>query len=43
VARLLAFRRLTARFRRQAASALALLHLACALPWVRFLRRADAG
>ena len=39
---LLAFRRLTVRDERQAASVLAFLHLACALICLRFLRRAEA-
>lgn len=40
IAWVLAFRRLTVRSDRQAASVLAVLHLACALICVRFLRRA---
>jgi transposase len=39
----LAYRRLAARFDRQAASVLAFLHLACALICLRFLRRAEAA
>jgi transposase len=42
IAWVLAFRRLTVRYDRQAASVLAFLHLACALICVRFLRRAEA-
>ena len=38
----LAFRRLTIRYERHAASVLAFLHLACALICLRFLRRAEA-
>jgi transposase len=38
----LAFRRLTVRYERQAASVLAFLHLACTLIGLRFLRRAEA-
>ena len=38
----LAFRRLTVRYDRHAASVLAFLHLACALICLRFLRRAEA-
>ena len=38
----LAFRRLTVRYERHAASMLAFLHLACALICLRFLRRAEA-
>jgi IS5 family transposase len=37
----LAFRRLTVRYDRHAASVLAFLHLACALICLRFLRRAE--
>jgi hypothetical protein len=40
---MLAFRRLTVRYDRQAASALACLHLACALFCLRFLWRAEAA
>ena len=39
---LLAFRRLTVRYDRHAASVLAFLHLACTLICLRFLRRAEA-
>jgi transposase len=38
----LAFRRLTVRYDRHAASVMAFLHLACALICLRFLRRAEA-
>jgi hypothetical protein len=39
----LAFRRLTVRYDRHAASVLAFLHLACTRICLRFLRRAEAG
>jgi transposase len=39
----LAFRRLTVRYERHAASVAAFLHLACSLICLRFLRRAEAG
>jgi transposase len=39
---LLAFRRLTVRYERHAATVLAFLHLACTLICLRFLRRAEA-
>jgi IS5 family transposase len=39
----LAFRRLTVRYDRQAASVVAFLHLACALICLCFLRHAEAG
>ena len=39
----LAFRRLTVRYDRHAASVLAFLHLACSLICLRFLQRAEAG
>ena len=41
IAWLLAFRRLTVRYERHAASVLAFLHLACALICLRFLQRAE--
>jgi transposase len=41
IAWLLAYRRLAVRYARQAATVLGLLHLACTLVGVRFLRRAD--
>ena len=40
---LLAYRRLAVRYDRQATTVLGLLHLACALICVRFLRRAEAA
>jgi hypothetical protein len=40
---MLAFRRLTVRYDRHAASVLAFLHLACTLICLRFLRQAEAG
>ena len=43
IAWVLAFRRLTVRYDRHAASVLAFLHLACTLICLRFLRRAEAG
>jgi transposase len=42
IAWLAAFRRLTVRYDRHAASVLAFLHLACALICLRFLRREEA-
>jgi transposase len=42
LALVLAFRRLTLRYERHAASVVAFLHLACALICLRFLRRAEA-
>jgi transposase len=42
IAWILAFRRLTVRYDRHAASVLAFLHLACALICLRFLRQAEA-
>jgi transposase len=41
IAWLLAYRRLAVRYDRQAATVLGLLHLACSLICVRFLRRAE--
>jgi transposase len=43
IAWLVAFRRLTVRYDRHAATVLAFLHLACSLICLRFLRRAEAG
>ena len=40
---LLAYRRLAVRYDRQATTVLGLLHLACTLICVRFLRRAEAA
>ena len=40
---LLAHRRLAARYDREATTVLGLLHLACALICVRFLRRAESA
>ena len=42
IAWVLAFRRVTVRSERHTASAVAFLHLACALICLRFLRRAEA-
>jgi hypothetical protein len=42
IAWLVAFRRLTVRWDRRAASVLAFLHLACTRICLRFLRRAEA-